>query len=147
MSKIVFLFPGQGSQYVGMGKTLCEKYPAAKEVFDEANEVLGYDLKKICFNGPHDRLSETVNTQPAILTSSVAAFRVFNEEFGLEPDLAAGHSFGALSALVCAGGISFKDALKLARLKGEYAEKAVAKKKITYDGRGKFKERGGGKGS
>lgn len=129
MSKIIFLFPGQGSQYVGMGKTLCEKYSVAKEVFGEANEVLGYDLKKICFNGPHEKLSETVNTQPAILTSTVAAFRVFNEEFGLEPDLVAGHSFGALSALVCAGSISFKDALKLARLKGEYAEKATAGKK------------------
>ncbi|MFH0891195.1 MAG: ACP S-malonyltransferase [Candidatus Falkowbacteria bacterium] len=129
MSKIVFLFPGQGSQYVGMGKTLCENYPVAKSVFKEANEVLGYDLKKICFNGPHEKLSETVNTQPAILTSSVAAFRVFNEELGLEPDLVAGHSFGALSALVCAGSISFKDALKLARLKGERAEKAVAGKK------------------
>ena len=127
MNKIVFLFPGQGSQYVGMGKTLSEKYRSAGEVFREANKVLGHDIKKICFDGPYDKLSDTIYTQPAILTATVAAWRVFEEEFGLAPDLAVGHSFGTLSALVCAEAISFADALKLAKIKGEYAKKEAAK--------------------
>lgn len=127
MSKIVFMFPGQGSQYVGMGKTLCEKFSVAKVTFDEANNILGYDLKKICFNGPHDVLSDTTNIQLAILTATVAAWRAFKEEFGIEPDLAIGHSFGTLSALAYAEAISFADALKIAKLKGEYAKKEAAK--------------------
>jgi [acyl-carrier-protein] S-malonyltransferase len=137
MKTMVFMFPGQGSQYVGMGKTLCDKYRVAQETFREANQNLGYDIKKICFNGPHDVLSDTINTQPAILTTTVAAWRVFTEEFGLEPDLTVGHSFGTLSALVCAEAISFTDALGIAKLKGEYAKKYAGKIKsamIAVDG-------------
>src|SRR5271167_5083478 len=106
VSKIAFLFPGQGSQAVGMGKDLAEKYPIAHQTFEEADEVLGYKLSQLCFEGPEDQLRLTEITQPAILSASVAAWRVLNEK-GLRPSFVAGHSLGEYSAHVAAGTLSF----------------------------------------
>src|SRR5437867_3237579 len=100
MSKRIFLFPGQGSQSVGMGKSLVENFSVAKQTFEEANDALRYDLRKVCFEGPETDLKLTHNTQPAILTHSVAAFRVLTAESPLRPDFVAGHSLGEYSALV-----------------------------------------------
>lgn len=118
MAKIAFLFPGQGSQYVGMGKDLYEAFPTAKAVFDEADDVLGIDLSKVCFEGPEEELKKTKNTQPAILVHSVAALRLLLEQ-GIQPAMAAGHSLGEYSAHVAAGSLKFRDAVKLVRLRGE----------------------------
>src|SRR5919109_824078 len=107
MGKVAFVFPGQASQYPGMGRELAEKYAVAKSVFDEADKALGFSVSKLCFEGTEEELKLTTNTQPAILTVSVAAARVLAEK-GLEPDFVAGHSLGEYSALVCAG--SLKDA-------------------------------------
>jgi len=112
MGKVAFIFPGQGSQYVGMGKEVAENYPMAAETFAEANDVLGYDLAALCFNGPEDRLKDTRNAQPGIMTTSVALLRVLESE-GCEPDFVAGHSLGEYSALVASKTLPFKDALKL----------------------------------
>ena len=106
---IAFLFPGQGSQAIGMGKELAEKYPIAMQTFEEADELLGYKLSQLCFEGPEDQLRLTEITQPAILTVSVAAWRVLNEK-GLKPNFVAGHSLGEYSAHVAAGTFSFADA-------------------------------------
>ncbi|OPZ92652.1 MAG: Malonyl CoA-acyl carrier protein transacylase [Firmicutes bacterium ADurb.Bin419] len=125
MKKIAFLFPGQGSQYVGMGKKLYENYTMAAEVFDEANDVLGFDLKKLCFNGDMQELTKTENTQPAILTHSVAAFRVCMEKYGIEPMFLAGHSLGEISALTCSGAIAFRDAIRIVRSRGRFMQEAV----------------------
>src|SRR5216684_9275606 len=104
MGKIAFLFPGQASQYPGMGKELAELYPAARAVFDEADQALGFSISQMCFAGTEEELKLTANTQPAILTVSVAAFRIL-EEKGIRPQYAAGHSSGEYSALVAAGGL------------------------------------------
>jgi [acyl-carrier-protein] S-malonyltransferase len=124
MSKVAFVFPGQGSQYPGMGKELAEKYPAARAVFEEADKALGFSISKVCFEGTEDELKLTANTQPAILTVSVAAFRVLAEK-GIAPDFVAGHSLGEYSALVAAGGMKFADAVRLVRKRGMYMQDAV----------------------
>jgi len=122
--KIAFLFPGQGSQYAGMGKSLAEAYPAARAVFEEADDGLGFALSRLCFEGPEDELKRTENTQPALLAVSTAALRVL-EERGLRPDYVAGHSLGEYSALVAAGGLRFADAVRLVRQRGRYMQEAV----------------------
>ena len=124
MGKVAFLFPGQASQYTGMGKELAEKYPAAKAVFDEADKALGISVSKLCFEGTEDELKLTANTQPSILTVSVAVYRVL-EEKGITPDFVAGHSLGEYSALVAAGSLKFADAVKLVRKRGTYMQEAV----------------------
>ena len=123
-NSIAFLFPGQGSQTVGMGKELAEKYPAARRTFEEADQVLGYKLSQVCFEGPEDKLRLTEITQPAILTVSVAAFRVLQER-GLKPGFAAGHSLGEYSAHVAAGTITFAEAVSTVRNRGKYMQEAV----------------------
>jgi [acyl-carrier-protein] S-malonyltransferase len=124
MTKIAFLFPGQGSQAVGMGKELAEKYPEAAQTFAEADKALGYKLSQLCFEGPEEQLKLTEITQPAILTASVAAFRVLAGK-GVKPDFAAGHSLGEYSAQVAAGTISFGDAVRTVRNRGKYMQEAV----------------------
>ncbi|MBJ8191920.1 ACP S-malonyltransferase, partial [Bacillus cereus] len=103
MKKLGFLFPGQGSQYVGMGQSLYDEYSVARETFEEAEDALGFDLKTLCFTGSMDELTLTANAQPAILTVSIAAFRVLMQELKLAPSLVAGHSLGEFSALVSTG--------------------------------------------
>ena len=124
MGKLAFLFPGQASQYTGMGKDLADKYPAARAVFDEADRTLDISVSQLCFSGSEDDLKLTANTQPAILTVSVAAFRVLAEK-GITPDYVAGHSLGEYSALVAAGSLSFADAVRLVRHRGTYMQEAV----------------------
>ncbi|HXL21651.1 MAG TPA: ACP S-malonyltransferase, partial [Candidatus Dormibacteraeota bacterium] len=124
MGKVAFVFPGQGSQYPGMGKELAEKYPAARAVFDEADKALGFSISKLCFAGTEDELKLTANTQPAILTVSVAVQRVLAEK-GLLPDFVAGHSLGEYSALVATGALKFADAVQLVRKRGQYMQEAV----------------------
>jgi [acyl-carrier-protein] S-malonyltransferase len=123
-SPIAFLFPGQGSQSVGMGKELANNYPVARRTFDEADEALGYKLSELCFEGPEEKLKLTEITQPAILTASVAAWRVLLEK-GLKPDLVAGHSLGEYSAHVAAGTLTFADAVRTVRNRGQYMQEAV----------------------
>src|SRR5437868_9398120 len=103
MKKIAYIFPGQGSQAVGMGKELAEKYPVARQTFEEADSALGYSLSQLCFEGPEDELKLTEVTQPAILTASVAAYRVLKQQGAPEPAFLAGHSLGEYSAHVAAG--------------------------------------------
>jgi len=122
--KTAFLFPGQGSQYAGMGKSLADNFPVAREAFDEADAALGLCISKLCFEGPAEALQLTENTQPALLAVSIAAFRVLHEK-GLKPDFVAGHSLGEYSALVAAGSIEFADAVRLVRKRGEYMQAAV----------------------
>jgi len=123
-SQIVFLFPGQGSQAVGMGKELADKYPVARRTFEEADEALGYKLSELCFEGPEEKLKLTEITQPAILTASVAAWRVLQER-GLQPDFVAGHSLGEYSAHVATGTLRFADAVRTVRNRGKYMQEAV----------------------
>ncbi|PFO43098.1 [acyl-carrier-protein] S-malonyltransferase [Bacillus thuringiensis] len=125
MPKLGFLFSGQGSQYIGMGKNLYNNFAIAKETYDEASEVLGFDLGKLCFEGNANELSQTENTQPAILTTSMAQFRVYMEEIGEEPHYLAGHSLGEYTALVCAGVIDFSDAVKLVRARGMFMKETA----------------------
>jgi len=122
--KVGFLFPGQGSQYVGMGKGLSDSYPEARLTFEEAADALGFPLAKLCFEGPEDELRRTENTQPALLAVSVAAFRILERE-GFRAGLIAGHSLGEYSALVAAGSLRFADALVLVRKRGRYMQEAV----------------------
>ena len=124
MAKVAFQFPGQASQYLGMGKELAEKHAAARAVFEEADKALGFSISRICFEGAEDELKLTANTQPAILTCSVAAHRVLTER-GLAPDFVAGHSLGEYSALVAAGSLKFSDAVQLVRKRGTYMQEAV----------------------
>ena len=124
MSRIVFLFPGQGSQFAGMGKSLADQYPVAARIFAEADEALGFPLSELCFNGPEEALRLTENTQPALLTVSAAASAVLREK-GLVPDYVAGHSLGEYSALVAAGALRFADAVRLVRNRGRYMQEAV----------------------
>ncbi len=124
MGKVAFMFPGQASQYPGMGKELAEKYPAARAVFEEADQALGFSISKMCFEGSEEELKLTANTQPAILAVSVAAYRVVAEK-GLTPDFVAGHSLGEYSALVAVGALNFSDAVRLVRKRGQYMQEAV----------------------
>jgi [acyl-carrier-protein] S-malonyltransferase len=124
MSKTAFLFPGQGSQKAGMGKLLAEAYTEAREVFDRADQALGFSLSRLCFEGPDEELQLTENTQPAILATSIALYQVLASR-GLEPDFVAGHSLGEYSALVAADSLRLESALALVRKRGRYMQEAV----------------------
>src|SRR5258708_4436567 len=125
MEKIAFLFPGQGSQFAGMGQALAEAYASARLVFEEADQALGFSVSRLCFEGPEQDLKLTQNTQPALLTVSIAALAVLRER-GFAPEYVAGHSLGEYSALVAAGGLPFADAVRLVRRRGQYMQEAVA---------------------
>lgn len=129
MSKIAFLFPGQGSQYVGMGQKLFNEDIAVRRVFDEASNLLGFDITTLCFNGPEERLNLTQYTQPAILTTSIAIYGLLERE-GLLPDMVAGHSLGEYSALVAAGALKFTDAISLVYKRGIYMQEALSPEKV-----------------
>ncbi len=122
---IAFIFPGQGSQAPGMGRELAAAYAAAREVFEEADEALGFKLSRLCFEGPAEELQLTENTQPAILATSVAALRAAEGEGLPRPDFVAGHSLGEYSALVAAGALSLRDAVSIVRKRGRYMQEAV----------------------
>src|ERR1700759_1346614 len=122
--KIALLFPGQGSQRVGRGRDLAHEFPVARRTYDEADDVLGFSLSKLCFEGPEDELTLTKHTQPAILATSIAVLRALLER-GLAFDIVAGHSLGEWSALVAAGALAFRDAVRLAYLRGSYMQDAV----------------------
>ena len=121
------MFPGQGSQKVGMGRDLAEKYPVARELFERADAVLGFSLSDICFNGPEEKLTQTAVTQPAILTASTILFRLWREQAGMGYEVAAalGHSLGEFSALVAAEAVAFEDAVMLVHRRGQYMQEAV----------------------
>jgi len=125
MKPTAFIFPGQGSQYVGMGKELFENFSVAKRVFEEADDALHFSASSLCFKGPEDALKLTENTQPAILTTSVGALRVLEAEKGMTPQFTAGHSLGEYSALVASGALSFPEAVKTVRLRGKFMQEAV----------------------
>jgi [acyl-carrier-protein] S-malonyltransferase len=124
MGKLAFLFPGQASQYCGMGRDLAANFPESKAVFDAADSALGFSITQTCFEGSEEALKLTENTQPAILTVSTAAHRALEKQ-GIVPDFVAGHSLGEYSALVAAGGVDFSAAVKLVRVRGKYMQEAV----------------------
>ena len=123
-SGIGFVFPGQGSQSVGMGKALCDAHPQLRHIYEEASAVLGYDIAALCFNGPAETLNLTEHTQPALLVSSVAALRALHPET-ITPAAVAGHSLGEYTALVAAGGLTFRDAVGIVQKRGRYMSEAV----------------------
>lgn len=124
MSKVAFVFPGQGSQTVGMCKAFYDAYPVVREIFEEADDALGYSISKMCFEGPEDQLRLTANTQPAILTVSTACAAVLKEH-GMKCDIAAGHSLGEYSALVNTGALKFADAVRIVNKRGQFMQEAV----------------------
>ena len=130
MSKLAFVFPGQGSQRVGMGEDLAEEYEIVEDTFQRANQVLDINIQELCFSGPEDKLTETANTQPAILTTSIAFYKLLLEE-GIEPDVVAGHSLGEYAALVAAGVLDFEQGVKLVRKRGKLMSQADPEGKGT----------------
>ena len=125
MKKTAFIFPGQGSQHIGMGKEFHDHFPVARQVFEEADDALHFSISSLCFNGPADALKLTENTQPAILTTSVAALRVLQSENEIVSEMTAGHSLGEYSALVASGALTFADAVRTVRLRGMFMQEAV----------------------
>lgn len=124
MGKVAFVFPGQGSQYVGMGQDLYETYPEARAVFDKAEEILGFPLSKLCFQGPEEELNDTINTQPAVFTTSIACLKVLAASSKQQAASVAGHSLGEYSALVAAGALDFADGLRLVQERGRVMKEA-----------------------
>lgn len=122
---LALLFPGQGAQVAGMGKTLAQQFPVAARVFAEADEALGFQLSALCFEGPDDELKLTANAQPAIVATSIAALRVLEQEIGVQPTLVAGHSLGEYAALVAAGALTLSDAVRVVRERGVLMQEAV----------------------
>jgi len=125
MKQTAFIFPGQGSQYVGMGKEFYDNFKIAKEVFEEADDTLRFSISNLCFQGPEEALKLTENTQPAILTASIAALKVLQTEKGIHPQFAAGHSLGEYSALITSGALTFSEAVRTVRLRGKFMQEAV----------------------
>jgi len=125
MSKTALIFPGQGSQYIGMGKELYENFKAVRDIFKEASDAVKLDLSHLSFEGPEDQLNMTANTQPAILAVSLAALEVLKSETGVKADILAGHSLGEYTALVASGVFDFTDSLRVVRKRGELMQKAV----------------------
>ncbi|MEW6696178.1 MAG: ACP S-malonyltransferase [Bacillota bacterium] len=125
MSNRAFIFPGQGSQYIGMGRELYSNFKICRDTLAETDDVLGFGLTKLCFEGPPEELNRTVNTQPAILAVSIAALRVLQQECGIRPAVVAGHSLGEYSALVAAGALRFSDAVQAVRKRGQFMQEAA----------------------